>query len=48
MSTPYRAAWSDERALTYLQSGSGKSFDPRVVAGFFRLIACEKSETGRD
>jgi len=42
------SGWSDERAPTYLQSESGKSFDPRAVDEFLRLIASQKSETGRD
>ncbi|MCX6024992.1 MAG: hypothetical protein NTY23_01805 [Chloroflexi bacterium] len=40
---PYRAAWSAERALTYLRSESGRQFDPHVVEDFLQLIAGEQS-----
>ena len=35
---PYRAAWTPERTLNYLQDGSGKQFEPRVVEAFLSLI----------
>jgi PAS domain S-box-containing protein len=36
--TPYRVAWSDERAIQYIKDQSGKHFDPRVVEVFLRAI----------
>jgi HD-GYP domain-containing protein (c-di-GMP phosphodiesterase class II) len=36
---PYRAAWSKEKALEHIRSGSGTHFDPHVVGVFMRLIA---------
>ena len=36
---PYRAAWTKERTLNYIQDGTGKQFDPRVVKAFLMLIA---------
>ncbi|SMB82956.1 PAS domain S-box protein [Deinococcus hopiensis] len=38
---PYRAAWTRERALAHIQSGSGTHFDPRIVQDFFELLAVE-------
>jgi HD-GYP domain-containing protein (c-di-GMP phosphodiesterase class II) len=35
---PYRPAWSQEEALTYIREQSGKHFDPQVVDLFFKLI----------
>jgi HD-GYP domain-containing protein (c-di-GMP phosphodiesterase class II) len=35
---PYRAAWSPEKTLTHIQSGSGQHFDPSVVDVFTNLI----------
>lgn len=35
---PYRLAWSKEKALEYIQSGSGSHFDPKVVNQFIELI----------
>ncbi len=35
---PYRAAWTDERALAYLMEEAGRQFDPHVVQAFLRLI----------
>ena len=35
---PYRAAWTEERAFTYIREQSGKHFDPQVVDLFFKLI----------
>lgn len=34
---PYRPAWSDEKALTYIREQSGKHFDPEVVNLFLRV-----------
>jgi len=35
---PYRPAWSQEEALTYIREQSGKHFDPHVVDLFFKVI----------
>lgn len=35
---PYRASWTPEVALQYIQSESGKHFDPLVVAMFLKYI----------
>jgi putative two-component system response regulator len=35
---PYRMAWSEETALTYIREQSGKHFDPQVVELFFKVI----------
>jgi PAS domain S-box/uncharacterized domain HDIG len=35
---PYRPAWSEDKALTYIQEQSGKHFDPQVVESFLRMI----------
>ncbi|MGB8981889.1 MAG: HD domain-containing phosphohydrolase [Anaerolineales bacterium] len=35
---PYRAAWPEPEALTYLRQQSGKHFDPQVVELFFKVI----------
>ncbi len=35
---PYRKAWTDEEALTYIKELSGIHFDPLVVHAFFDLI----------
>jgi putative two-component system response regulator len=34
---PYRTAWSEEAALTYVREQSGKHFDPQVVDLFFNV-----------
>jgi putative two-component system response regulator len=34
---PYRAAWTEEEALTYIRDQSGKHFDPQVVELFFQV-----------
>ena len=39
---PYRAAWSTENALKYIQDGSEKQFDPKVVDAFLKLIENRK------
>jgi PAS domain S-box-containing protein/putative nucleotidyltransferase with HDIG domain len=36
---PYRAAWTREKSLEYIQGESGKYFDPEVVKVFLNLIA---------
>ena len=35
---PYRQAWSQEQALSYIRQESGKHFDPRVVDAFMALV----------
>jgi putative two-component system response regulator len=35
---PYRPAWTEEQAQTYIHEQSGKHFDPRVVELFFKVI----------
>ena len=35
---PYRPAWTNEKALTYIREQSGKHFDPQIVDLFFRVI----------
>lgn len=35
---PYRPAWTEEEALTYIREQSGKHFDPQVVDLFFKTI----------
>jgi HD-GYP domain-containing protein (c-di-GMP phosphodiesterase class II) len=35
---PYRAAWTEERAFTYIREQSGKHFDPQVVDLFFKMV----------
>ena len=35
---PYRFAWSEQEALTYIRDQSGKHFDPQVVDLFFKVI----------
>lgn len=35
---PYRSAWSKSDAIHYIESQSGKYFDPRIVVEFMKLI----------
>jgi putative two-component system response regulator len=35
---PYRPAWTEEDARTYIREQSGKHFDPQVVELFFKVI----------
>ena len=35
---PYRPAWSQEEAWTYIREQSGKHFDPQVVDLFFNVV----------
>ncbi len=35
---PYRPAWSEPEALTYIREQSGRHFDPQVVELFFKVI----------
>ncbi|NOH04859.1 MAG: HD domain-containing protein [Chloroflexi bacterium] len=37
---PYRAAWSQEKALEYIKEQSGRHFDPQAVELFFGLREC--------
>ena len=39
---PYRKAWSDEKALRYIQEQSGSHFDPQVVETFMGLMEKEQ------
>ena len=39
---PYRAAWSHEKTLAYIQEQSGAHFESRVVDGFTELINKKK------
>ena len=38
---PYHEAWTQEKALAYIQKESGKHFDPRVVTAFNKIIRGE-------
>jgi PAS domain S-box-containing protein len=35
---PYRRAWSEEKALKYIQEQSGKQFDPPIVEAFLKFL----------
>jgi putative nucleotidyltransferase with HDIG domain len=35
---PYRRAWSQAEALTYIHEQSGRHFDPQVVELFFKIL----------
>ena len=35
---PYRSAWSEEEACSYIERESGKHFDPRVVEEFLAML----------
>lgn len=35
---PYRPAWSEEEALTYIREQSGRHFDPQAVELFFKRL----------
>jgi len=35
---PYRAAWSREKALEYIQEHSGSHFDPQAVESFLQIV----------
>jgi putative nucleotidyltransferase with HDIG domain len=41
---PYRAAWSREKTLAHIRSGSGTHFDPNVVDLFIELIYKKSQE----
>jgi HD-GYP domain-containing protein (c-di-GMP phosphodiesterase class II) len=36
---PYRSAWSKEDTIQYIQSHSGRHFDPRLVPEFLNLVS---------
>lgn len=38
---PYRAAWSDEKALDHIKKESGTHFDPQVVDAFLQVVEVE-------
>lgn len=42
---PYRKAWSKQEAAAYIESKSGKEFDPKVVSEFIELITTDLSST---
>ncbi len=35
---PYRTAWTEEKVLDYIQSQSGKHFDPKIVELFLNIL----------
>ncbi len=39
---PYRKAWSEDEAMTYIQEQNGKHFDPIVVKAFVEINRLEK------
>ena len=41
---PYRAAWSEEKTLAYIQEQSGTHFDPKVVSAFVREIGERRTQ----
>ena len=41
---PYRKAWSQEDALTYIRDQSEKHFDPRVIDAFLQMLNDESQE----
>lgn len=43
---PYRKAWPEEEAHTYITEQSGKHFDPRVVSTFMQLMEQKKIAGG--
>ena len=47
---PYKTAWTDEKAMEYLASQSGKHFDPRMVGAFLgaKDKVLEIQNEGRD
>jgi HD-GYP domain-containing protein (c-di-GMP phosphodiesterase class II) len=42
---PYRNAWQEEEAITYIQNESGKQFDPHVVEAFLALVITRKYQS---
>lgn len=43
---PYRAAWSEERALEHIKAGAGSHFDPEVVEVFLREVRRAPADVG--
>jgi len=43
---PYREAWSQEKAISYIQLRSGSHFDPQIVKIFIELI--EEMDSSKD
>lgn len=41
---PYRAAWPEEKALSYFREQAGTHFDPRVVDAFLEMMVKDPSE----
>src|SRR5450759_1538907 len=41
---PYRSAWTEGRALTYIREESGRHFDPRIVEAFVALMVTWKHQ----
>jgi HD-GYP domain-containing protein (c-di-GMP phosphodiesterase class II) len=41
---PYRAAWSEEKTLAYIQEQAGTRFDPKVVSAFVREIGERRTQ----
>ena len=39
---PYRKAWTDDEAVTYIKEQSGRHFDPMVVKAFIDVLGLEK------
>lgn len=39
---PYRAAWTNERALEYIQENAGKLFDPQLAQAFVKLVQMQQ------
>ena len=35
---PYRAAWTQEKALSYIREQSGEHFEPQVVEAFLQIM----------
>jgi len=44
---PYRSAWSRKRTFAHIRDGSGKHFDPHVVAPFPSFPHAESTNRGR-
>ena len=42
---PYRKAYSKDKAIQIIKDGSGKQFDPRIVAAFLKVIEAEKKHS---
>jgi PAS domain S-box-containing protein len=42
---PYRLGWSQDQVIDFIQSESGKHFDPRVVSVFLEMVQSSASES---